>query len=372
MAGLATMAQGQPKQQAQKGGGVVVPFVRAAHQHFEPMFDQTRTPGASSVNVGQYDVPAYGFLRHVWIHFSGSGSNLGGGSLSADYPFNILDEIVLLDVNGAPIVGPFSSFQLYAANTFGGYAWSPRPEDAPDYVGTIDFDFALRLPVEITFKNGLGSLANQNAAASFKVRLTQAPSTTLFSVAPTTPPDVRYQAYVECWSQPSQTDVHGNAQQTEPPAHGTTQFWTVYEKSVSNGAQTVILPRVGNLIRNLIFINRDEDGLRTTTSWPDPVNVNWDARQMIAGEPSFYRRAVMQEEYGIPIADGIFVYDFTHDDDGHPGNEDRNLWLPTVQATRLEIQGTFGADANNLEILTNDVAPVGAPVTPVGGPVGGR
>ena len=93
---------------------------------------------------------------------------------------------------------------------------------------------------------------------------------------------------------------------------------------------------------------------------------------MIAGEPAFYRRAVMQEEYGIPIIDGVFVYDFTHDDDGHPGNEDRNLWLPTVQATRLEVQGSFGTNATNLEIITNDVAPVGAPVTPVGGPVGGR
>lgn len=372
MANIATLPGNKVQTKPDRPAAAAVRFVRAAHEHVEPFIDVTKTAGASSQNLGQFDVPAYGYMRHVWLLVEASGGVIGGGSLSGDYPFNCFDEIVLLDVNGAPIVGPFTSFQLYLANTFGGYAWSPRPEDAPDFVGTINFAFAFRLPVEITFWDGMGSLANQNAAAAFKVRATLANTTTLFSVAVGTPPDVRTRALLEAWSQPSQTDVHGNPQATEPPAHGTTQFWTVYDKSVSPGAQTVILPRVGNLIRTLIFVTRNSSGVRVTTDFPDPVNFNWDARQMLAGEPAYYRRSIMQERYGIPIANGIRVYDFTHDQDGHPGNENRDLWLPTVQATRLEIQGVFGATASNLEVITNDVAPAGSPVTPVGGPVGSR
>ena len=40
----------------------------------------------------------------------------------------------------------------------------------------------------------------------------------------------------------------------------------------------------------------------------------------------------------------------------HGGDEEPNLWLPTVQASRVELQGVFAA-AGSLQILTNDVAP---------------
>jgi len=52
---------------------------------------------------------------------------------------------------------------------------------------------------------------------------------------------------------------------------------------------------------------------------------------------------------------GVLVFPFTDDQDGGIGYESRHMWLPTVQSTRLEIEGAFGA-AGTLEILTNDVA----------------
>jgi hypothetical protein len=67
----------------------------------------------------------------------------------------------------------------------------------------------------------------------------------------------------------------------------------------------------------------------------------------------------MAERYFLPatVPAGIFVFDFDHDMLGKSGNGTPEQWLPTVQATRLEFFGTWSA-ACNLEILTNDVAPV--------------
>jgi hypothetical protein len=58
------------------------------------------------------------------------------------------------------------------------------------------------------------------------------------------------------------------------------------------------------------------------------------------------------------LDNGVFVYDFMHEFDGMLGRENRDLWLPTLGSTRLELQGSFGA-AGTLTVLTNDVAIAG-------------
>jgi hypothetical protein len=58
------------------------------------------------------------------------------------------------------------------------------------------------------------------------------------------------------------------------------------------------------------------------------------------------------------LDNGVFLYDFTHEFDGTLGQENRDLWLPTLGSTRLELQGVF-ANAGQLTVLTNDVAIAG-------------
>src|SRR5262249_6406707 len=140
------------------------------------------------------------------------------------------------------------------------------------------------------------------------------------------------------------------------------QYWSLFIKSVSTGTQTVTLPRVGNLIRNLIFILRTAaapGGTRSTANFPDPIQINWDARAIIL-EGRQVRRMYQGERYifgagGVPA--GIFVYDLDHDILSHGGNGTPELWWPTLQSTRLELFGTFGA-GGELRVLTNDIAPV--------------
>jgi hypothetical protein len=116
------------------------------------------------------------------------------------------------------------------------------------------------------------------------------------------------------------------------------------------------------LIRTLIFILRTAAapaGTRSTANFPDPIELRWDARSLIL-EARQLRRAYQSERYifgagGVPA--GVFVYDFDHDVLGHGGNGTPELWIPTLQSTRLELVGNFGG-AGELRILTNDVAPV--------------
>lgn len=53
---------------------------------------------------------------------------------------------------------------------------------------------------------------------------------------------------------------------------------------------------------------------------------------------------------------GVFVLPFNHSD-GRMGNEDPVLWLPTMDTSRLEIDGV-SAVAGSIEMLINEVAPV--------------
>lgn len=365
MASAATRGSGQAKRSGQQAPALpIIPFTHAAHEHVEPAFDVSRVVTANSQQLGPFDVPAFGYLRNIWILVEGSGGATGGGgaTLSGDAPFNLIQDVALLDVNGAPIFGPYNGYQVYLANKWGGYQFLQDPDAQPNYSNTIATPtFALRIPVEISAKTGLGALSNMNASANYKVQVSLAASTTWLSVTTgATLPTVRVRGFLEAWTLPNPTSRDGLPQATMPPLHGTAQYWSIFTKVIASGENDIILPRVGNQIRNLIavFYNDDTPSVRNSTEYPDPIRFNWDARQLL-NEARPYRQQTMFERYGnVGLDTGVFVYDFAHDANGHPGGEDDgHLWLRTVQATRLEFVGNFGG-AGTLQILTNDVAPV--------------
>lgn len=350
--------QGQAQRQAPQ---VIIPFSGAAHQHTEPVTtDATLALGAAQQPRGPFDVPAYGFLRHIYLEVTGSGGVLGAGALSPDYPFNVLQNVSLVDVNGAPIFGPIDGYALLQSNLWGGYVFRTDPRLAPNYVGTINCKFGVRVPVEITQHNGYGSLANQNAAASYKLSWTLATSAQAYSTAPTTPASIQVRAWLEAWSQPNATDLAGRTQQREPIGHGTTQFWSAFQKGgLAAGQQSILLPRVGNMIRNLLFICRDATGARVDTVMPDPIQINWDAR-ILRLESQGYRIQRQMEDQAPTVNRDTGVFAFAFDQGGESGNvggDDMSLWLPTVQASRLELTGVNTA-AGSIQVVTNDVAPV--------------
>lgn len=337
----------------------LVPFTSAAHEHTEQFDDRSVTPAAAAAQQGPIDVPAFGYMRHIYLLVTCSGGALGGGTLAADYPWNLFQSLALSDVNGAPIFGPVDGYEALWANIIGGYGGGvPDPRAHPDYVGTINASFILRLPVEISHRSGFGALANQNSAAAYKLSYTLNTLANIVSGGAPTAPAVRVRSILEAWTLPNDRDVLGRPQAQVPPRHGTTQYWSRFQRDTSAGANTVLLPRVGNLIRNLVIIARDTSDVRDDDVVPADPELVWDARSL-RREPQAYLRGQMRERIPDLTArdTGVFAWTFDASDHQVVGDDDPTFWLPTVQSSRLELDGNSGT-AGTLSILTNDVAPV--------------
>jgi hypothetical protein len=358
-----------------------VPFIRASSEHGEPTgIDVSRQLTGAVQDLGVFPIPAYGFLRNLTILVTATGGASGAATAVAeDAPFNVLQNIAITEPNGAQIHFFNSGYDAYLAMKWGGYGRWQDPKGSPVYSapvvgagGSGNFSFLLKINVEINGRSGLGSLPNQNAAASFLFRCQLAGSGTVYTTAPsTTLPTVRVRVYQNAWDQPNPTDGT-NANQIAPPAVNTTQFWSTQIYQVNAGANTIRLTRVGNYIRNLVFVYRAATRAAGQANWPNPMTLLLDARPLEITElnnlsQQMYERTDYGQAIGgtVPAYDsanaldnGVFVRDFTHEFNGMSGYENNDLWLPTLASTRLELQGSFGA-AGTLTVLTNDVAIAG-------------
>jgi hypothetical protein len=372
----------------------LMPFIRASQLRREqPFLDTTKLLSATgSIDLGSTPVPAYGFLRSICVRVTTTVAASGGTATAAeDSPFSLLQNIFLSEPNGAIIYQANNGYETYLHNKYGGYAYAndPKAELAVDPTGAVGGgagavftpvsatsagSFFLRIPVELRVRDGLGSLPNQNAAATFLLRMslasTAAAGTVFATNTNTTQATVRVQCFAEYWDQPPQT-IDGVAAAQLPPAVATTQFWTTQQYTVNTGLNTIRFTRMGNYIRNLICVFRTAGTTRATgdSNWPDPSYLYVDIHQQDAITRAAWIQQVY-ERYGYGAASGgvqdaagskdvgVWAYDFCHEFDGQVGHENNDLWLPTKASSRVELQGIFGA-AGVLTVLTNDVAVVG-------------
>jgi hypothetical protein len=335
-----------------------LPFVAAAHPHVEPGPVFTVTPSTAVQQLNPIDVPAYGYLRHVLIDIQASGGV--GGTGGADYPWNVIQSVTLQDVNGANIVGPIDGYALYIANLVGGYAFNNNPANNPSYVGSApNPSFSIRVPVEISEKDALGALANQNAAANYKLTIAINSIAATTSVAYTTPPVLTVRTYLEAWTLPAPVDAKGRPQAQVPPLLGTGQYWSTTTRSTLAGSNTLGVTRVGNYIRNVALIARDASGARADTVFPDPFQFNWDGNQLDNANVRYFKQIFFEKLAGaITLPTGVLVLPFGYGGNvGRLGDDEANLWLPTSQSSRLEVTGN-SAVAGSIQMLVNEVAPV--------------
>lgn len=369
VAPAASPSKGQPDKNATPS--LTVPFTRAAKEHVEKFLDFST--GAVMTNaripVPPQDIPAYGYARGIILYVTLSGG-VGAATAKGDAPWSALQDISIMDVNGQPIVGPISGYDLYLINKYGGYNLGD-PKLSPAFTNNLaasgNATFKLWLPIEISQRDALGCLGNQNAASTYKLRISQGATTDVFSANPaTTIPVMRVQGWLSAWTQPTQTDLHGNAQATQPPAHGTTSFWSKSSfPLVGAGQQVFRQTRVGNQLRNIILVGRDGADVRTNGVFADPLTLSWDTRvlqehaQVIWKDQMALRtgyNAALDAAGGLDT--GVYVEDFMHEFDGKLGNELRDGWLSTVQSTRLDYAGSWLA-AGTVYALINDVSPAG-------------
>ena len=337
----------------------MVPFTAAAHEHTEIAFDKTVEFEEAVQQLGPFDVPAYGYMRHLLITVETSVAGSAEITNALDSPWNIFQNIQVNDVNGAPIFGPMDGFAALYCSIVGGYAGRPDPRVLTTYNGNIkEPKFTLRIPLEISHRDGFGSLANQNAAASYKVYLSLNTKAKVQASVGKATPKIRIRGWLEAWSLPNATDLAGRPQAEAPPMLDTAQYHSYYLKEVPLGNSTVLLVRVGSLIRNLIFIARNAAGERKDAVFPELTALEWDSRG-IREDTQLMLLELMQAS--IPELkqrdEGVFCYPLDRSTKNTVGDDAPTLWYPTVQSTRLEIRGT-NTLAGTLQIITNDVAPV--------------
>lgn len=392
MANLATMGTpgvsgtNKPTQGTGQSGGTN-PFTRAAIMHEEPCgYDLTRTLSASTQNLPDIEVPAYGYMRYIRLDVEGTGATGGTPVMHEDFPFNVIKNIIQQEPNGAQLQSWNTGYDLYIGDRYFGFRYVPRQVKqtatyAVDAAG--NFKFSLYLPTEMTVRDGLGPLPNQNSAAQFRVKWNLAPSTEIYTTAPTTLPDVHLRASFMGWDQP-EASADGQSNATVPVAMNTTSFISEQSYSFNTGFQNIRLTRVGNYIRAMAFIVRapdaDAGGALTRRAgdiaFPDPATLFYDTRPLdIVSRNSWLdrhsARVGVQAYSGVtPIPDeapsgrdlGVFSMDFCHEFDGAVGAEIRDNWLRTLSSTRLEIGGQWtkpeGAQGQ-LTVLVNDVVTVG-------------
>lgn len=388
---MPTAATQQPAGQQTRGNSKgqqvqpTVPFIRASSLHREPTgIDVSRVLTTSDQDLGVFDIPAYGYVRNIVLLVTASGGTGGSPAATLTEPgiFAALKNIYLTEPNGAVIHQFDDSYRLALANKFGGYAHvlGSDPKANPVYSNAAasfaGFSYLVKIPVELNGRDGLGALPNQNAAATFKLRMALAKVSDIAGgTLPTTLPTVRVRVFLEAWDQP-EISSGGATNQVTPPAMNTTQFWSSQTYNVNQGQNTIRLTRVGNYIRNLIFTLRRAGTSRANgeLDWmaADPVYLYLDTRPLDIIEPNSWRSQMFERSgYGATVnttaqtvnsgralEEGVRVYDFMHEFSGTYGRENRDLWLPTLGSTRLEIQFN-AANAGTLEVLTNDVAIAG-------------
>jgi hypothetical protein len=362
------------------------PFVAGTRMVDKSTYDEVKTLTVSNQTLRTYECDPNGFMSGAYILCEAvTAGNSAAVAFTANGPWAVFETITFNDTNNKPIVGPMSGFDLKICTKYGGYAHSDDPQQSPIYSATTgagatggSFTFILRLPVELVHRDAIGSLPNKSASATYDISLTLAPSTAVYSVAPTAQPSVRTRIAQFGWMDPNSVDMKGNPVNQNPPGVQTTQYWAKQTYSFSNGFFSQRLGGIDSLVRNLHFV-LDNAGVRTTadTDFPDPFTFQYETALPVQRIKNVWRHMI-GEDYGYINAvdtaggrdSGAYPLPYNKDFGLKPGAETRMGYLPVSSATTLNVSGTFGSAGSNktLTVLVNKVVPAnGDPMVLTGG-----
>jgi hypothetical protein len=321
---------------------------------------------------------------------------------ASEAPFGIIDTVELQDTNSKPIFGPMTGYELYLVGKYGGYAFSDDARDNVDsFVLTsgsaLAFSFVLRLPVEIVHRDALGALPNKSSSATYtlKLRLGAYAAGSVFNAVGAQVVAVRVRVQQVGWMDPEASDIQGNPVQPTPPANGATQIWDVQGyQGLASGALNLKLNGLDTMIRNLIFVLRDNSASSATAaasatssatqrhagdlSFPDPFTLLYEKSTPISRVRLIWRHMI-GEYFGYSDARGalgteaansrdlgVYPEPFNTDFGLKPGAESRYGYLPANSGTSFKVSGTVAASSGTapytLTVLANKVAPPGGNV----------
>lgn len=385
MPSAATMTQvpsDAPAGQQKKGVATkvaAIPFARSSKYHTEQGGITTGIVVNSAVSPTTLNVPipSYGFLSGILVSILATGGTGSAAVYYEDAPWSFAQTIAVYDVNGVPIWGPFGGYQAFLASKYGSYrlfgpdgsvtAYGPSTPTAlgnnPVNFTASTGNFGAVLPLWMEFgRDGMGCLANNDASARYNLQIQIAAmaasaSGPIYTTAPTGYPTLSVGVEVFCRSIPPAVDLFGAAQTIAPPAVGTTAYWSQQSFTQLNGAQTLQLTRVGNLVRNHILVFRDtSNGTRATadaSDIPPTIEFDWDANIRYVNNVSTFRQLSYLVS-GMDVPKGVIWLPYTTDPDALATRELGDEWMATVSATKFTLRFTPAGNCSLL-VLTNDI-----------------
>jgi hypothetical protein len=348
-----------------------VPFGKAAKRIIAQGSTVAQSPWSLTVAAQQpIPIPVIGWLSETKLTVAA----IGGAGVAAtpgnDSPWNVAQNIQLLDPTGVPIIN-LPGYSLYIARLFGGYR--PFRPDASTFgfsgvaaSGPGNFKLIYDLFNEFSLHMGLGALDNRDGASPWSLQVTWNAQTAgtgpnnVYGVLPTTPPTLS--ATLEAFGRAvvqSATDKYGNPQEQTPPGEGTIKYLTSKVFPVTAGLNTLQLTRVGNFIRAHHLIFRDATGIRSnadsTGVTPPSLTFQWDNQNRFVVNVQTLRQWAY-EMFGFDCPAGVVTLPYTSDPDGIPVSEGGFEYMPTLASSLLNLVFTSSA-AGTLEVITEDIVP---------------
>lgn len=357
--------------------GVALPFVQSSSdliQAFGGVQQIPYTAWSGVTPIGPLDILALGYLRGLWVEIAATGGAKGAATVAyaGDAPWTVIQSGQLADSVNAPFVGPHTGFDLYVISKYGGYSHHD-PKLDHDYNGgdtNGNFFFRLFLPAEVVRRIGLGSLPNQNSAATNKLQLYISDPSAVYTTPPDTLPSLSINVYLDAWNSVPLHDVAGNMLSQTPPGGKLRQYWTEATfQAIPSGQYELQLVRKGYYFRNLIFVCYNSEGVRSESVFPNPVQWTVDGNTRTFIYPNLLLTR-MQDAFELSgnesssgtdhagsLDTGVYVLNFMNDLDGNAwrGNDLRTKWMASLKASNYWFQGTWGG--GSAIVVTNDIAP---------------
>lgn len=367
-----------------------IPFTRASRKRSQLAFDTGALvlSAVASTQINPIQVPPGGFLRYIEIGVTITASNAGAAvtTFKPDAPFSVIQSLALVNSAGDTIIVPVTGYQLFLMNKYG-----VASEDAPwcDPRKDVGFlvtpgasitvggnaTFSLRVPVEIDPRDAFCAISNSAANKTYNLQIILSSLPGVYGVSPSAGATCRLIGVLYYWAIPNGANSAGTAQETEPYGSGSVSAWRFQAPPLTAGDKLIQLTNVGAVLRSIIFTLRNAAGARIGT----PATTDWPAISyfLLNNDPLFY---LPQQQWLTDTATsygytdtvafdaaggmdtGVYVMHHFMDQRGRVlVDGPRDQWLPTVDATLLQLRGTsFGAAAATLEILTNEVRPASA------------
>lgn len=358
-----------PSQPQQTVAAAVVPFIRASQEVVQQGATQTLAAASWAAGANMpFNVPSYGFLGEEILTMTGAGGS-GTATVAAqpDAPWSMFATILTRDANGTPII-QLDGYAAYLARLLGGYKPFRPDQSSFGYSAIVtganaSGNFKFKLELEHMFgPEGWGLLPNMDASAVYTTQLTFNAPSAVYSTAPTNLPSITALIEGVYRSRPNQQNAYGQPNEVDPPAKGTVSYWTSQTFSVVNGANTLQLNRVGNVIRNHILVFRDSTGARSTAdsggTTPTSITMKKDASVLFTENVDTLRQRDY-EAYGFDVPAGVIALPYTTDPNGIPGHEYGDSYLSTATSTNLQLIFNSTA-AGTLQVITNDIVIAGS------------